>query len=79
MSVGLHRSAHVGQVLQNKQRVWGKHVDVNIAHFLATDGRGLDWEYLKSKLNKHFDWNAAVNGILGTKDERAVDVVSEIS
>ncbi|CAB4008492.1 arachidonate 5-lipoxygenase-like [Paramuricea clavata] len=41
------------------------------------DGRGLDWEYLKSKLNKHFDWNAAMNGILGTKDERAIDVAIE--
>ncbi|XP_028402283.1 arachidonate 5-lipoxygenase-like isoform X2 [Dendronephthya gigantea] len=38
------------------------------------DGRGLDWELLQSKLNKHFDWNAAVNGILGTQNERAIDM-----
>lgn len=40
-----------------------------------SDGRGLDWDYLQSKLNKHFDWNGAVNGILGTYDERAIEMV----
>ena len=70
-------SDHFGKVHANFI-LRSKHVELDISYFLASDGKGLDWEYLQGKLNKHFDWNGAVNGILGTNNERAIDMVNNL-
>lgn len=37
------------------------------------DDNGLDWQSFQAKLNRHFDWNNAVNQLLGTEDDWALD------
>lgn len=34
---------------------------------------GLNWQSIQTKLNRHFNWNNAVNSILGTNDEQALE------
>lgn len=35
--------------------------------------KGLDWQTFQTKLNRHFDWNDAINSILGTREEQALE------